>query len=110
MPRTPTLVNDRNGRRMVGNITIEEMIARVLMGDNAVEIARDAGIAPASISRVFRSETGVGMQKYKGLGRLVKDLKKTPDDDAFLLNLVERVKNGDMPRKILCDVGISLQI
>jgi len=103
MPRTSTLIIEQNGRRMVGNITIEEMIARILMGDSAVDIGRDAGISHTSISRVFRSETGVGMQKYKGLGRLVKDLLKSPDDEAFLLNLIEKVKNGDMPKKILSD-------
>ncbi len=107
MPRIPTLVNVRDGKRMVGNISMDEMIIRILMGDNAVEIARTAGIAPASISRIFRSETGVSMQKYKGLGRLIQDRLKIADEDTILPQLVDKVKNGELPRQILSDVGVS---
>lgn len=107
MPRTPNLLTVHEGKRMVGNISLNEMIARILMGESAAEIARDAGIAPSSISRVFRSETGVGMQKYKGLGRLIQERVKTFEKDTMLPDLVEKVKNGEFPRKIISDIGMS---
>ncbi len=108
MPRTPNLLTVCEGKRMVGNISVNDMIARVLMGESASEIARDAGIAPTSISRVFRSETGVGMQKYKGLGRLIQERLKTFEKGLILSDLVEKVKNGEFPRKIIRDIGVSL--
>ncbi|HET6418952.1 MAG TPA: hypothetical protein VFG19_02275 [Geobacteraceae bacterium] len=89
---------------MVGNISVDEMISRVLMGESSIDIARDAEIERTSVSRVFRSETGVAMQKCKGLGRLILERAKNFDKDTILLDLVERVKNGDTPRKILVDV------
>ncbi len=107
MSRTPTLVNVRGGKRMVGNISVDEMITRILMGHSAAEIARDTEVPPASISRVFRSETGVNLLKYKGLGRLIHDRLKTSEENTLLLQLVEKVKNGELPRKIISDVGAS---
>ncbi len=107
MSRIPTLVNVRDGKRMVGNISVDEMITRILMGDSAVEIARDAEITSASLCWVFRSETGVGMQKYKGLGRMLQERLRTSEENTLLLQLVEKVKNGELPRKIISDVGLS---
>ncbi len=108
MPRTPNLLTVREGKRMVGNISVNEMIARILMGESASDIAGDAGIAPSSISRVFRSETGVGMQKYKGLGRLIQERMKGFEKGLILSDLVEKVKKGEFPRKIISDIGVSV--